>query len=60
MREKGCVLITGAARRIGRALALDLGRLGWQVAVHYRTSEAAAYTRRAAVLNPGVNGGLVR
>jgi NAD(P)-dependent dehydrogenase (short-subunit alcohol dehydrogenase family) len=32
------VLITGAARRIGRALALDLAKAGWAVAVHYRKS----------------------
>lgn len=36
------VLITGAARRIGRRMALDLAAQGWQVAVHYNTSEAAA------------------
>ncbi|NML47352.1 SDR family oxidoreductase [Ramlibacter sp. G-1-2-2] len=32
------VLVTGAARRLGRAIALDLARAGWQVAVHYRGS----------------------
>ncbi|MHA1597694.1 MAG: SDR family oxidoreductase [Alphaproteobacteria bacterium] len=32
------VLITGAARRIGRALALGLAGDGWTVAVHYNTS----------------------
>lgn len=32
------VLITGSARRIGRAIALDLARHGWQVCVHYRRS----------------------
>ena len=32
------VLITGAARRIGRALALGLGRDGWTVVVHYNAS----------------------
>ena len=36
------VLITGAARRIGRALALDLAAHGWSVAVHYRRSEQDA------------------
>ena len=40
--EPGSVLITGAAVRIGRALALDFGRRGWQVAVHYHRSAAAA------------------
>lgn len=36
------VLVTGAARRLGRAIALDLATAGWQVAVHYRGSEAEA------------------
>ena len=36
------VLITGAARRIGRAIALDMGQRGWQVAIHYRKSEPEA------------------
>lgn len=35
-------LITGAARRIGRAIALDLSAHGWDVAVHYRRSEREA------------------
>lgn len=33
------VLVTGAARRLGREIALELARAGWQVAVHYRGSE---------------------
>jgi NAD(P)-dependent dehydrogenase (short-subunit alcohol dehydrogenase family) len=36
------VLVTGAARRLGRAIALDLARAGWQVAVHYRGSAQEA------------------
>jgi NAD(P)-dependent dehydrogenase (short-subunit alcohol dehydrogenase family) len=36
------VLITGAAQRIGRAMALGLAADGWAVAVHYRASRAPA------------------
>ena len=33
------VLVTGAAKRLGRAIALDLAGDGWNVAVHYNGSE---------------------
>jgi NAD(P)-dependent dehydrogenase (short-subunit alcohol dehydrogenase family) len=36
------VLITGAARRIGRQLALDLANAGWNIAVHCNTSRDEA------------------
>ncbi len=36
------VLITGAARRIGRAMALDLANHGWQIGIHHHTSAAKA------------------
>ncbi len=32
------VLVTGAAKRLGRAIALSLAASGWRVAVHYRGS----------------------
>jgi NAD(P)-dependent dehydrogenase (short-subunit alcohol dehydrogenase family) len=35
-------LVTGAGRRLGRAIALDLAQSGWRIAAHYRTSEAEA------------------
>ncbi|HEY3353732.1 MAG TPA: SDR family oxidoreductase [Polyangia bacterium] len=35
-------LVTGAARRVGRAVALELGRAGAQVLVHCRASRADA------------------
>ena len=40
-------LVTGAARRIGAAIARDLARHGWAVAIHYRASrdEAEALSR---------------
>ena len=38
----GNALVTGAATRIGRAIALDLAQAGWNVAVHYRNSAEEA------------------
>lgn len=35
-------LVTGAGKRLGREIALTLARAGWNVAVHYRQSEAEA------------------
>ncbi|MDD2547131.1 MAG: SDR family oxidoreductase [Burkholderiaceae bacterium] len=42
------VLVTGAARRLGREIALALARSGWQVAVHYRASAQDAIETVAA------------
>lgn len=36
------VLVTGAAKRLGRAIALDLGAAGWNIAVHYNGSATEA------------------
>jgi NAD(P)-dependent dehydrogenase (short-subunit alcohol dehydrogenase family) len=46
-------LVTGAARRIGRAIALDLGARGWKVAVHYNTSRAEAEDVVATIRDGG-------
>ena len=49
MSERPVCLITGAARRIGRAIALELAAHGHDIAVHYRGSQADALeTKRAA------------
>lgn len=42
-------LITGAGKRIGRALAEALGEDGWAVAVHYRSSAKGAGETVAAI-----------
>ncbi|MCG3190316.1 MAG: 3-oxoacyl-[acyl-carrier-protein] reductase FabG [Burkholderiaceae bacterium] len=53
MTERRLVLVTGAARRIGRAIALDLAAHGWNVAVHYRRSQADALDTVAALRAAG-------
>jgi len=35
-------LITGAARRVGKVMALHLASQGWNIAIHYNTSESEA------------------
>lgn len=46
-------LITGAAQRLGRAVALELVRAGWGVVVHYRGSAAAAAALLAEIDGAG-------
>lgn len=43
------VLVTGAAKRIGRAIAIDFARQGWQVALHYGQSGADAEATRLMI-----------
>jgi len=43
------VLVTGAAKRLGRAIALDLAADGWNVAIHYNSSEDDADSAAQAV-----------
>jgi 3-oxoacyl-[acyl-carrier protein] reductase/pteridine reductase len=42
MAESRRVLITGAAKRIGRVIAIELSRRGFEVAIHCNTSRADA------------------
>jgi NAD(P)-dependent dehydrogenase (short-subunit alcohol dehydrogenase family) len=59
-KSAGAALVTGAARRIGREIALALAHDGWDIAVHYATSrdgaletvsEIEAIGRRAVAVN---------
>ncbi|MBX3568190.1 MAG: SDR family oxidoreductase [Rhizobiaceae bacterium] len=47
------VLVTGGARRIGRALAMDLAAHGWAVLVHYNTRQAEAEAVRQTIRASG-------
>ena len=51
--ESKAALITGGARGIGRAVALDLASRGWSVAICYRTSASAAEEVMDAVRRHG-------
>lgn len=50
--ERRRALVTGAAHRLGRAMALDLAGTGWDVAIHYNGSAdgAAATVAEARAL----------
>src|SRR5690606_16000182 len=49
----GAALVTGGARRIGRAICLELARAGFDVAIHYRSSADEAEAVAAEVRGQG-------
>ena len=54
------VLVTGAAKRLGRAIALDLASAGWNVAIHYNGSSADAEQVAAEIRAKGMKAALVQ
>ncbi len=48
--EGKSALVTGAGRRIGRQIALELGRAGVNIVIHYRHSAAEAESLRGELL----------
>ena len=55
MSGRPVVLVTGAAKRLGRSIALELAAHGFDVALHYRSAEAAAQTTVAELRAAGAN-----
>ncbi len=53
-------LVTGAARRLGKAVALKLAEAGANIALHYHTSERDAIATAQLVRNLGVEAVLVQ
>nr|TFG54582.1 MAG: SDR family oxidoreductase [Hyphomicrobiales bacterium] len=47
-------LVTGAAKRLGRAIALGLAECGWSIAVHHKASHKEAAETAAAIREKGV------
>ncbi len=59
LREK-TALITGAAKRIGRSLAIELAKQGTNVVIHYNASETEAHTLRGDLIKLGVDAYLIK
>ena len=58
--EPKTALVTGAAKRLGRAIALDLARHGWSVAIHYHASEKEARATGADAQTTGAKVALLK
>ncbi len=54
------VLVTGAAKRLGRAIALDLAEAGWNVAIHYNGSADDAEQVAGEIRAKGVKAATVQ
>ena len=54
------VLVTVAAKRLGRAIALDLAAHGWNIAIHYNGSEEDADSAAQAVRAFGAEAAILR
>jgi len=50
---KGTALITGSARRVGRAISLHLSSLGYRIALHYNSSKREAQSVADLLKNNG-------
>jgi len=53
VERRRTALVTGGARRIGRAIVEDLAAHGWAVAIHYGRSEQEATALSAAIRSEG-------
>lgn len=58
--EKETILVTGASRGIGRAIAIELARRGFEVVVHYGSNESAAGDTLEEIRSEDGSGRLLR
>jgi NAD(P)-dependent dehydrogenase (short-subunit alcohol dehydrogenase family) len=56
MKNQKIALVTGAAKRVGRAIAIGLAKDGWDVAIHYGNSKDAAEQTVKDILATGQRG----
>jgi len=52
-KPKGAVLITGAARRIGRQLAIEMAADGYDIALHFNSSIDEAHSAEREIVSLG-------
>jgi NAD(P)-dependent dehydrogenase (short-subunit alcohol dehydrogenase family) len=52
-QQNKAVLVTGAAKRLGREIALELARQGWDIAIHYSQSASDAQATVADIQGLG-------
>ncbi len=56
MKTQKIALVTGAAKRVGRAIAIGLAKDGWDVAIHYGNSKDAAMQTVEDIIQTGQKG----
>ncbi|SHJ58412.1 3-oxoacyl-[acyl-carrier-protein] reductase [Clostridium cavendishii DSM 21758] len=60
MLKGKCAIVTGATRGIGRAIALKLASLGFNIVINYRSKDSEAETLKAEVEALGVKSLIVK
>lgn len=59
-KQKSRALVTGASRGIGRAIAIELARAGFDVTINYHSNQGAAEETLATIQSGGGSGALLR
>ena len=52
-QDRGVMVVTGAARRLGRALALDFAQRGWRLALHVHDDDSEAQSLAREISKAG-------